>query len=317
MAEVYPKSFFEVLGVSKEEGMRAIGRSHLTPYQKNILYKRWGEGYDGTKRDPNAKLSSHEVRDLRFIISIVASKINMFDESRKCSVIIEHREEVNKYLGENQNISKCISNYFPDYILNQIKPVIFRMYKKYYPGFRNNELLEEFIKNNYDLILKKFDECGIDKQDWQKLKILTQDDLMYNVLVNIRDKYFTGVSLENLIISAKISMIKNGLKSYNNCISLLNYLLVNRFSVFKMIKLRASNETDYRIDCILYLTNDNGTQFLDVDLLLKCYAEGIESGLEKCTIIEVISEQFRLNEKLINEILEIHNAEITSLKRKK
>lgn len=298
----YPNSLFKILGVSKEIGLKAIGKSKLTSRQLNILYKRFGEGYDGTKIDPKEKLLSDEARDLRKIISIVSSHVNTLEDCKTNSVLIEHREEVNKYLNDNRN-DIYIALHFPMYNLFRIKPVILYLYKKATNNLGDYNLLENFIHDNKEMILEHFKKLGIEPEDNQKLKSLDQNNLLFRVLQNIRDKNFPGVTLEELVIAGKIFMIKNKIKSYDNCISLLNYILENRFGVFRILKLGLSKENYSTINSILYLTNDKGDLFLNVEKLIEKYNEGINNGLERNVILEILGENFRISPKLVEEIL--------------
>lgn len=304
MPERYPDSLYELLGVSEEEGLRAIRESNLTGYQINILYKRWGDTFDGKNRDPKDRMLSNEVRDLaQIILPELRSKVVLHQKANINPVIIEHEEEVNKYLGERRIIENYIAECFPEYNINKVRTLINGLMIGNSLNFNSYNDLKNFVQKNKDFILTKIKEADIEKIE-NKAKILNQEDLLFKILTNIRDKYFAVCSLEELIKATKVAMLRSEIKSYDNCIMLLSYLLENRFSVFRVLKTGLNERANSIITTALYVTDEEKHQFLDTDQLIESYYNGLESGYSKEDTINILAEHFKISKKLIIEILE-------------
>lgn len=304
MAEHYPNSLFKLLGVTKEVGLKAIRKSKLNGYQLTLLYKRWGEEFDGTKKDPNEKLSLQEAKDLKKVLSIINSRIYTYEDNPRSSIIIEHTEEVNKYMSERKLMDSTIYKIFPEYNTAQIKPIIINLLRKKELSLYDNEALLEFLKNNKDLVLSIIKEKGITES--QKSEILSQNDSLFLILINIRDKYYSGVYVEELIIATKIAMKRNSL-DVHNCIDLINFALEKRSQVYLALKSEFFKNNYYTLDCILYNSNEERFEFLQPNILREIYYSKIAEGELEEDIIINLAEQFKVNKKLIMEILNYQN----------
>lgn len=316
MAEHYPESLFKLLGVSEEEGLKTIKKSKLTDYQIGILYKRWGDTFDGTNRNPEDRMEPHEVRELtKKIIPTLRSNIIFCEKQNESPIIIEHEEIVNKYLGERKIIENYLVKSFPKYNVSDVKKIINGLIKVKKLDFNNYELIKKFVEENYSVILSKIEEADIEKIE-DKKEILNQEHIFYKILADIKNKSFSIFSLEELIIATKISMLKNNLRNYDNCINVLSYLFDNPFSVFRILKTGLTPKSNLLITTALYVTDEKKNPYLDIKQLIEFYYNGLDSGYSKEDIISILAEHFKLSKKFVLEILKylIPDFDLTSNK---
>ena len=88
--KIYPNNLFHFLGVSEDVGLKAIGK--LSIYDRNILYKRWGDDLvSGDEALQNQKLSKYETKILKErILPRLKCYISIIKGPNSNPVIIEH-----------------------------------------------------------------------------------------------------------------------------------------------------------------------------------------------------------------------------------
>lgn len=311
MGVKYENSLFDVLGVSEEIGLQAIAKLsnfRNSGHKLNILYKRWGDDFkNGNLSLSNYSLTRAEQQLLREeILPELRDCILMVSKPEKNPIIIEHRTEVDKYLGIRKPFYDYIKQTFSEYEPTMVSKVIFNLAKNYGVDYKDYEQVLIFAKDNEKIVREKLEKMNnnfFSKSDLEP-KLLNYEEPFGQLLRHIKEKFFSTYSLEDVIKATKIAMLKNGLKNYENCISVLSYIIDNRFGVFRILKTGLTEETNFLITTALYTTNKEGHEFLNLSQFLASYFNGIDSGYSKEEVIAVLSEHYRISERLVIEILE-------------
>ncbi len=298
-----PNSFFDYVGLPEEEVLKIL--PVLSKSCLRIIEKRFG--YD-LKSGDTAKLENKLTKmESDYLSKVIVPKILnncSYDPEIEDPIIIEHREEVDSVLNSKKEYHNFIKEHFPNYDIYEINRIIISLMTKEGINYTDGiETIWQFTKDNLELIAQNIEDLNVAKSEVKEVDAPNnyEQDILWEILRNIRDNSWKTCSLEDLIKATKIAMLKSNFNKYNNFIDVLEFLLNHRFNVFRVLKSGVIENSNVLITTQLNYSKDNGD--ISIQELIDRYYELVNTNSSIENTCNLLSQEFGISKNLVMELL--------------